>query len=143
MENQSKKRGVGALITGTILTGALMSVSVVNANEMFNYNDLGSGAELRSELLDASNTGMKALEATCGEKKAEGKSTDHKCGEGKCGEKADKKGEAKSTGDSKASDHKCGEGKCGEKTDKKADKKSESKSSEHKCGEGKCGESKK
>lgn len=122
MDKQSKKSGLGALITGTILSGALFGASSLNAAEMFSYNDLGSGAELRSELLNASNSGMKAFEATCGEKKAEGdsKAAEHKCGEGKCGE--GKCGEKKAEGDTKA-----------------AGKSDESKAAEHKCGEGKCG----
>lgn len=108
------------MITGTILSGALLGATSVNAAQMFSFDDLGSGAELRSELLNAAN-GIKTFEATCGEKKAEGesKAADHKCGEGKCGEEHHKK-----EGESKAADHKCGESKAGE----------------HKCGEGKCGE---
>ena len=108
MKNTNK--GLGALITGTLMAGAVLSSSSANANELFSYDDLGSGSELRADLLDASNTGFKSPEAKCGKAKAESKASDHKCGEGKCGEaKADMK-----AGDSKAAEHKCGEGKCGE-----------------------------
>ncbi|GEM_PF-5279414 len=97
MENKTKKRSVGAMITGTILSGALFTVGSVNAAEMFSYDDLGNGAQLRSELLDNSVEGVKSFEAKCGEEKAaDSKSAEHKCGEGKCGE-------------GKSGEHKCGE----------------------------------
>ncbi len=118
MSNQSK-RNLGAIITGTIMSGALLGTTTANATDIFNYDDLGSGAELRSDLLDASNTGFKSPEA--------------KCGEGKCG---DEKAETK------AADHKCGEGKCGEEKASAKEESSEAKAAEHKCGEGKCGEGK-
>ena len=122
-----------ALATGTVLIGSLANVQ---AADLFSSEDLGSGAELRSELIVKNNPLVEAssflnnsdIELKCGE---------GKCGEGKCGEKkAEKKAESKSA------EHKCGEGKCGEKkSESKASEKStkESKSSEHKCGEGKCG----
>ena len=130
-----KKSALGAVITGTLISGSILSVGAVNANTMFDFDDLGSGAELRSDLLDASNTGFKIGEA--------------KCGEGKCGEekKAESSTSTDAAVDSKSAEHKCGEGKCGEhkeeaqtSTDAKASEetKDESKSTEHKCGEGKC-----
>ncbi len=48
-----------------------------------------------------------------------------KCGEGKCGAKADEEGKC---GAKSEKEGKCGEGKCGAKSEK-----------EGKCGEGKCG----
>jgi len=72
-----------------------------------------------------------AMEGKCGEGKCGGKaesaakSKEGKCGEGKCGGKAESS--------AKSGEGKCGEGKCGGK-DKAADK-----SKEGKCGEGKCG----
>lgn len=57
----------------------------------------------------------------------EEKSSEHKCGEGSCGEKKMKKA------DKKASEHKCGEGECG------ADKKSAEKGSDGSCGAETCG----
>lgn len=128
--NKQSKRSIGALITGTVMSGALLGSVTANAAEMFDYDDLGSGAELRSDLLDASNTGFNTLEAKCGEgkcgdEKAEGKTEDHKCGEGKCGdEKAE--GSAEKS-EAKASDHKCGEGKCGEGKAAKSKTKTEKK----------------
>jgi len=128
--NKQSKRNLGAIITGTIMSGALLGTTTANATEMFNYDDLGSGAELRSDLLNASNTGFKSPEAKCGEgkcgdEKAETKSADHKCGEGKCGEeKANAKEESS---EAKASDHKCGEGKCGDAKTESGDKMEEKK----------------
>ena len=46
--------------------------------------------------------------------------TDHKCGEGKCGNKKGKDHKCGSKKDTtKMKDHKCGEGKCGSKKKKK------------------------
>lgn len=53
-----------------------------------------------------------------------------KCGEGKCGTKAD---------DKSAKEGKCGEGKCGTKKDAADAKKDDKAAKEGKCGEGKCG----
>lgn len=102
MESKSKKRNLGAMITGTIISGALLTNGGLNANELFSYDDLGSGSELRSELLDAGSNEFKTFEASCGEKKTEdeSKAAEHKCGEGKCGE--GKCGEEKSGGDKTA-----------------------------------------
>jgi len=87
MKNTNK--GLGALITGTLMAGALLGTS--NANELFSYSDLGSGSELRADLLDASNTGFKSPEGKCGEAKAdeksESKADDSKAAEHKCVEK--------------------------------------------------------
>ena len=96
------------IIAGSMLAGAMLSVSALTAStNLFNYNALGNGSEVRS-----------AIELTCGEKKTETKetktttkdtkttTTDKKAKDGKCGEK-------------KAKDGKCGEGKCGEKKNPK------------------------
>ena len=71
MKNTNK--GLGALVTGTLMAGAILGASNVNANEIFAYNDLGSGSELRADLLNASNTGFKSPEGKCGEAKADEK----------------------------------------------------------------------
>ena len=93
-----------------------MSAASVSASSLLNYNALGTAGEVRNSL-------VKTVEATCGEKKADTKATDAKCGE--------KKAKDAKCGEKKAKDAKCGEGKCGEKKTKDA-----------KCGEGKCGEKK-
>ena len=93
--NHSRKPLVIALGAAFALTGAAAQASV------FQTADLGAGY----------------MVAAAGDQKG----SEHKCGEGKCGEKE--------------AEHKCGEGKCGEK-------KAEAKCGEGKCGEGKCGEGK-
>lgn len=106
------------LVTCSMIAGALLSVSAIKANNLLEYNALGTAGEVRTAL-------VKTLEANCGEKKADTKTKDAKCGEAKtkdakCGEKKAKDGKC---GEKKAKDGKCGEGKCGEKKgEKKADK---------------------
>lgn len=127
MESKTKVN----LIKGTLVAGALLSISSLSATpttSLFNYSALGSGAEVRTELLRTGFDGANTFEAKCGEKetkpekapkeakskektkKAESKKTEAKCGEGKCGEKAT---ETKEKSESKTKEAKCGEGKCG------------------------------
>ena len=128
----SKKKSL-TLAAGAVIT----SVGVLSATQLFATEDLGTGADIRTDLLQKNNadtylgfTDNGTVELKCGE---------GKCGEGKCGEKGEKK-EAKKEKASKTSESKCGEGKCGEKGEKKEAKKEKaSKTSESKCGEGKCG----
>lgn len=144
--NKQQMLKSAALAVGTVAVGSFNA----NAANLFETSDLGSGAELRNELLTKNHSSVNTLlnnsevelkcgEGKCGEGKCGGESKkadakDSKSSEHKCGEKS-KKASAK---EGKSSEHKCGEGKCG--GDKKDAKKSdESKSSEHKCGEGKCG----
>lgn len=161
MSNNSKNNSRRVLLASSIIAGAIFgtaSPQALRAENLFNYSNLGSGAEVRTALLgtapahgsmldmkcgnssdkkenkntssNKSGTENKTKDAKCGgDKNTESKTKDAKCGEGKCG--GDKKAE------SKAKDQKCGEGKCG------GDKKSESKAKDHKCGEGKCGGDKK
>lgn len=110
MENQSKNLVKHIFVTGSIVAGSLLGVGAVktiNAETLFNYGSLGSGAELRTSLLSTSPE--RNLEMKCGSKtdtKAEKKSgADDKLKDGKCGDKKM---------DSKAKDGKCGEGKCGD-----------------------------
>lgn len=137
MERKTKRN----LLKGTMVAGALLSVTALsatpNSSNLFEYTSLGSGAEVRTEILHSNSNPLNTFEAKCGEetgKKAEkatkksaakeGKSKEAKCGEASCGE-GDKKADAK-----KASAKKT--------TEKKSE--AESKSKEQKCGEGKCGE---
>ncbi len=131
MENNKKAN----FIKGTLVAGALLSVTALsampNSSSLFDYRVLGSGAEVRTEILHSSASPFNNFEAKCGEKaekKAEGevKSTEAKCGEGKCGE-GEKKAETKMT-------------KKEAKAAKAKAKEAESKTKEMKCGEGKCGE---
>ncbi len=142
MEKKEKRNISKNLLKGTFVAGALLSVSSLTAattSSLYDYDALGSGSEIRSEILG--NT----LQATTPENNFELKCGEGKCGEGKCGEekKEAKKTEAKSetkSKDAKCGEGKCGEAKCGEKKDtKKSEAKTEGKSKEAKCGEGKCG----
>lgn len=139
MQNQYKntKR---ILLTGSILAGAIFGTGVprtLSAENLFNYNGLGSGSELRTSLLNSSPN--RNLEMKCGNKSdsKDPKSNDSKTKDAKCGDKK--------MSDSKAKDGKCGEGKCGDKKmgDVKDQKAKDSKAKDGKCGEGKCGDKKK
>jgi len=133
---------ISALAVGSILVGAVG----VNAAQNQPFEELGTGSELRSELLSNLNPVQffknTEVELTCGEGKCGEKSKDAKKeGTEKAAEKVEGKAE------DKAGEHKCGEGKCGEKSteekkenkEKKAEKAGDDKAGEHKCGEGKCG----
>lgn len=120
MENKKK-----SLLTGSLIASAMLGMSSlnVNANSLFNFNELGTGSEVRSTLLDRATSDVNhlMLELKCGDST---KTKDGKCGEGKCGEKKT---------DGKAKDGKCGADK----------KKADGKAKDGKCGEGKCGDKKK
>lgn len=134
MENKKTRN----FIKGTLVAGALLSVTALSAtpnSSLFEYSALGSGAEVRTEILRSAASPFNNFEAKCGEKstttkKSETKSTEAKCGEGKCGEgkcgEGDKKAATSTTtvktSEAKAAEAKCGEGTCGE-SDKKAEKK--------------------
>lgn len=103
MKKENKGLKVTALASSAALIGAFGTANA-SVNELLNYEDLGSGSELRSSLItaDAINafTLNSEIEIHCGE---------GKCGEGKCGEKSGKKvektkGDAKATGTMKAAE---------------------------------------
>lgn len=101
MENKKSK----TIVAGSMIAGALLSLSLnANASNLFNYNSLGNGTEVRN-----------AIELACGEKKAD----DKKAGEKKESKSGDKKAKDGKCGEKKAKDGKCGEGKCGEKKNPK------------------------
>lgn len=97
MKKENTKNKLTMLASGAAIIGTIAG-NTVQATELFNYEDLGTGSELRSNLLTAdalnSFTSNTEFEFECGE---------GKCGEGKCGEKSDKK-DGKSEGDVKKSD---------------------------------------
>ncbi len=132
-EKQSKL--LKTVVIGGMIAGAT-SISA-NANNLFAYGDLGTGAELRSNLLDQYGTPAETANLPSDYILGEAKCGEAKCGEGKCGEAKSEKAKKAKKSESKSAEAKCGEGKCGE--GKKEAKKSESKSTEAKCGEGKCG----
>lgn len=145
MEKKMKKTGI---LTGTILTGALMAFTSNADARPATTKVLGNGAELRSEIIDLNinSSSDNVYELKCGaeatkvkpkeakptavkDKSTEAKCGEGKCGEGKCGAKDAKV--SKSKDDIKATEAKPAEAKKEEKKDK---------TTEGKCGEGKCGE---
>jgi len=133
--NNSNNKQKNLLLKGVLLTGTvigLASVTPVQSNNLFNFENLGSAHEIRADILNNSihtvSSQVMKLELKCGEegtktkapsknKEAKTKTNESKCGEGKCGEetetkttKAEKKTTTKTT---KTTENKCGEGKCG------------------------------
>jgi uncharacterized low-complexity protein len=136
--NVKKSVATTAMATGAVLLGAFAGTSNANAADLFAFETLGSGAELRSELLAVNDATdfvknnemeLKCGEGKCGEEKKAAKAKDGKAAEGKCGE-GKKDAKAAKAADGKAAEGKCGEGKCGEGKcgeEKKAEKKVEKK----------------
>jgi len=115
MKNQ-KKSSERSLLTASIIAGALTSLTSIsaNANTLFNYASLGTGAEIRSELLNSSHSNSKVIELECGNKSNEKSNANSKTGEAKCGDKNKKKSSTGNTSQKgKTTEGKCGEGKCG------------------------------
>lgn len=134
------KKDKKILKSATIFASAMLSTTVAvtavtPASSILEYNDLGSGSQVRSALVDMNLNGVESNTLYAY------KISDMKCGEGKCGEekKADDSKSKKATKGKKAKAS--GKKASGKKADtKKADaKKAEGKSTEAKCGEGKCG----
>ena len=96
MKIKAVKITINALLTGTFVSGSIISTQAMT-NPAQGFDDLGTGAALRTNLLGSPVSGFKSTEA--------------KCGEGKCGEEAKDTKAGKE--ESKAAEHKCGEGKCG------------------------------
>lgn len=86
MENKKK-----SLLTGSLLAGALLGMASLqaDASPLFRFNELGTGATVRSQLLDGNAATTRTLELKCGKDStaAKSKSKEGKCGEGKCGDK--------------------------------------------------------
>lgn len=86
-------RKTAAIVTGTFVTGALASLSTQTADaantDLFEFSSMGSGAEVRSQLLDVNIIPGNTFELKCGNKESKkeekGKTSEGKCGEGKCG----------------------------------------------------------
>ena len=85
------------LKSATMVAGALLTTSLAASpgvhSDLLAYRTLGSGAELRSQLIDQHVNRVNDAEAIA-YKFGEMKCGEGKCGEGKCGE-GDKKKEAK------------------------------------------------
>jgi hypothetical protein len=128
-----KKSMLKGMVVGGMLAGTLPVVA--NTNDVLNYELMGNGAELRSELLSQYGFPIDAVSEI---------EENFIVGETKCGEEPKKakktEGAKKEAAESKA---KTGESKCGEESKKSEAKKTEAKkgkTGEAKCGEGKCGE---
>lgn len=109
-----------SIVAGSIVCAAMFSGNVLKADDakLFSYDNLGSGSQVRTELLYSG--GSLEFDAKCGE---------GKCGEGKCGGKKETEKEENKKGKNEKS----------EKSEKSEEKEQEGKSKEAKCGEGKCG----
>jgi uncharacterized low-complexity protein len=85
---ESKK----SMLAGSLIASAILGLSNLgaNASTLTTYSALGSGAEIRSELLNIAPSNSNRIELTCGAKDStkagHGKAKDGKCGEGKCGD---------------------------------------------------------
>jgi uncharacterized low-complexity protein len=139
-KKEKRSRLLKTVVIGGMIAGA--SSLSANAGDLLNYGDLGSGSELRSDLLEQYGSPVSTANLPSDYIVGEAKCGEGKCGEGKEKTKEKKGKEAKTAkkGETKTSEAKCGEGKCGEgKSNKKEAKKKETKTGEGKCGEGKCG----
>jgi uncharacterized low-complexity protein len=119
MEKKRKLTTSKTILTSSVIAGTLFGISSLktSASTLFDYSSLGTGSEIRMDLLE-DDYSANAYEMKCGSSTDSTKTKDHKCGK----------------------DGKCGEGKCG---DKHKDGKCGDKHKDGKCGEGKCGEKKK
>ena len=97
------------ILTGSLIASAIVACSsfTTSATEAFSHSNLGSSAEVRTNLSERAGH---ALELNCGTKSKDDATKDGaKKKDGKCGKKMK---------DGKCGEGKCGEGKCGK--DKKA-----------------------
>jgi hypothetical protein len=105
-------------VTGSLIAGSMLSLGAADltASNLNDFEELGSGGELRAELLGQSAQGAYSLEFTCGENTCGGgddaKGKENNCGgdQGGDGKEANKK-EGKQEG--KDGEAKCGESSCG------------------------------
>ena len=117
-----KIRKIVAVATGTLALGSVSNNA--NAADLFTVDHLGSGSELRSNLIELNS------DFIADNKMVSNLNVEGKCGEGKCGEGK--------SGDKKEGDKKVDAKKDVKESAKEGDKKDD-KSKEGKCGEGKCG----
>jgi len=58
------------ILTGTAIATAILGAASMQANtNLFDYTSLGSGAEVRSVLLNNAPSAVKFMDLNCGEKK--------------------------------------------------------------------------
>jgi len=79
-----------AIVSGAIVTGIMGGASAheANAGDLFNYTTLGTGSELRNELIDMNMVDKAVGPETIRARVWEGSCGEGKCGEGKCGDKS-------------------------------------------------------
>jgi uncharacterized low-complexity protein len=121
MKTDKKMIKSAAMIAGALLTTTLAATPSFGA-DILAYNHLGSGAELRSHLIDMNSNQINPQE-THVVKFAELKCGEGKCGEGKCGEGDKKEAKKSETTETKATESKSTEAKSGEGEKKEADAK--------------------
>lgn len=105
-EIKNIKTGLGVVLGGLTLSSFALSA---NASELFAVSALGTGEELRAELIDGESAtinavmGIKGLEASCGEQPKAKKKRTKKGKEASCGE------QPKKTKKKKGKESSCGE----------------------------------
>ncbi len=135
MKTKKNIKKVSSILGSALIAGSMAGFSNQDASaaSLFESQALGSGAELRTNLINANslqNSVSRIMDETSTIKFSELKCGEGKCGEGKCGEEKEDKKEKDNKTEKKATD---GEAKTAET------KESEDKTKEAKCGEGKCG----
>ena len=140
MSNKLKATAKLSLLAAGVLAAGTVSADAMEVN-IFDYEAMGNGNDVRSELLNPNSADYIASLAGTEVKLQEGKCGEGKCGEGKCGEvEKTKEPEKKGTGE-EVEKKGTGEEEEGVETEKGGEEEgSAGKEGEHKCGEGKCGE---
>jgi hypothetical protein len=140
MSNKLKASAKLSLLAAGVLASGSVSANAMEVN-IFDYETMGNGNDVRSELLNPNSVDYIASLAGTESKLQEGKCGEGKCGEGKCGEGVEKNKEVEKKGNGEEVEKKGnGEEEEGVGTEEGTEEGSAGKEGEHKCGEGKCGE---
>jgi uncharacterized low-complexity protein len=126
MKTERKSSVLKRAVLSGMIAGALPLAG--NAENLMNYDIMGSGSEIRSDLLNQYGSSIDGVS----NEQSDYIVGEAKCGEGKCGGDSGKEvegSEAKSAKEGKTSEATCG----------KKSKKEEGKTTEAKCGENTCG----
>lgn len=136
MNNKIKTSAKLSLLAAGVMVAGSLSANAMEVN-IFDYEAMGNGNDVRSELLNTASVDYTAHLNTVTSKLEEGKCGEHKCGENKCGEGVEKNKKAEKKGSGEEETEKKGNG---EEVEKKGTEEGEKgKGGEGKCGEGKCG----
>lgn len=126
MKTDKKILKSATMVAGALLTTALVATPSYGA-DILAYNNLGSGSQLRSHLINMNSNQVIPMEANA-VKFGELKCGEGKCGEGKCGEGDTKKEAKKSeTAETKSAETKSAGAESGEGEKKPAKKKAKKK----------------